>query len=792
MADLFVGKSFPRMDRDKVTGRAEYISDIRLPRMLYGKIVYSSRSHAKIKHVDTSQAEKLHGVRAVLTGFNTPDVKVGFLGDQTPLKKDKVRQFRDEIAAVAAIDEEIAEEAASLIRVEYEDLPPIFDPIEAMQKDAPLIHEFDARGKPRRSNLLPLPWKLSAGDVARARADSAYVVKDTFKTQWVHQTCMGTSGGIAEFDVNNNLIFRSVTNVPFGGKDRLDMFLKNMGINGATRILTPYVGGSFGSKLDTDIYEFILVLLAWATKCPVKIVFSRHEEFTASPPRQPVIATVEQGCGKDGLLTFRKIDMVLDNGAYTSWGATTPSVMMIPVSSLYRVPNVDFQATCVYTNNPYAQAMRGYGNPQATYVVEQSMDQLAEVAGMDPMEFRIINANVPDEVSPMGLKITTCPMKECLDSVRTKLDWPNKRGKGKGRGVGVASFLHVGGGARVYLSDAQGIILKVDDDAKVSVITGGTDQGQGSETIIRQMVAEATGLKPSDVNIFLGDTEVCPWDVGTHASRHAFITGHAVIMAGGEVKRKILDLAACWMANLIGSEFKRQARRNPEFKPPELDLTQLEDPHNLDIKNGVVFLKTDPDNPHLRMDAARILRKAHLIGTGKGAMVTAEAFYDPPNEMLDRDGKGNLSCCYTFGAHGVEVEVDTETGQVTVLNYVAAHDVGRAINPMLVKGQIYGAIIMGVGYGLTEEMQVNHGRVMNPNLLDYKLLTAKDKIPIDPVIIEPFEPTGPFGAKGIGEPACVPSAPAIANAVYDAVGVRIKDLPITQEKVLAALRERKN
>jgi len=790
MSELFVGKSFARTDAEKVTGRAEYINDIKVPRMLYGKILYSARPHASILNVDTSAAEKLPGVRAVLTGYNTPEVRVGFLGDQTPLKKDKVRQFRDEVAAVAAIDEEIAEEALGLIKVEYEDLPTVFDPVEAMKEDAPLIHEFDARGKPRRNNILPLPWKLVAGDVDKGRAESAYVVKDSFSTTWAHQVCMGTSGCIAEFDVNNNLIFRSVTNVPFGGKDRLDMFLRNLGIKGSTRVLTPYVGGSFGSKLDTDIYEFIAVLLARATGRPVKIVFDRHEEFVASPPRQPSMATVEQGCDEDGKLTFRKVEMILDNGAYTSWGATTPSVMMIPMSSLYRVPNVFYNATCVYTNNIYAQAMRGYGNPQATWVVEQSMDQLAEEAGIDPIEFRKLNANLPDEETPMGLKITTCPLTECLDEVKVRLKWNETHGKRKGRGVGVASFVHVGGGARVYLSDGMGIILKVDDEGKLTVITGGTDQGQGSETIIRQMAAEATGLRPEDVTIFLGDTEVCPWDVGTHASRHAFIVGHAILAAAGEVKEKILDLAGKWMKNLIERDIARKARRDPDFQVPELDLSVLSNPENLDLQNGEIFYKGDPDNRYMRLKAAQVLRKGHMLGTGRGDMVTAEAFYDPPNEMLDREGKGNISCCYTFGTHGAEVEVDRETGEVKILNYVAAHDVGRAINPMLVEGQIYGATVMGAGYGLSEEIQVNAGRVMNPNLLDYKMFTAKDRIPIDAVIIEPMEPTGPFGAKGIGEPACVPTAPAIANAVYDAVGVRIKDLPITPEKVLAALKEK--
>jgi xanthine dehydrogenase molybdenum-binding subunit len=788
MSDLFVGKSFARVDREKVTGRAEYITDIKLSRMLYGKILYSSRPHARIKYVDVSKAEKLPGVRAVLTGANIPEVKVGFLGDQSPLKKDKVRQYRDEVAAVAAIDEDIAEEAIRLIHVEYEDLPAIFDPMEALKPDAPLVHEFDARGKPKRNNILPLPWRLMAGDVEKARAESAYVVKDTFSTTWVHQTCMGTSGCIAEFDANNNLVFRSVTNVPYGGKDRLDMFLRNLGVKGNTRVLTPYVGGSFGSKLDTDIYEFIAVLLAWKTRCPVKIVFTRQEEFAASPPRQPIIGTIEQGCERNGRLTFRKVELVLDNGAYTSWGATTPSVMMIPISSLYRVPNVFFEATCVYTNNIYAQAMRGYGNPQATFVVEQSMDQLAQEARIDPMEFRLINANRAYETTAMNLKITTCPMDECLEDVKRKLDWKNKHGKRDGRGVGVASFLHVGGGARVYLSDGMGIIMNVNDEGKLTIITGGTDQGQGSETIIRQMAAEATGLRPDDVTIFLGDSDVCPWDVGTHASRHAFIVGHAILMAGAEIRRKILELAARWAPSLIEMELKKKAKQDPDFIRPMLDLAALSNPENLDIKNGEIFAKHEPQNKHLRLPAARVLRKGHLLGTGKGEMVMAEAFYDPPNEMLDREGKGNVSCCYTFGAHGVEVEVDKETGEVKILNYVAAHDVGRAINPMLVKGQIYGAAAMGIGYALTEEMKLNAGRVMNPNLLDYKILTAKDKVPIDAVIIEQMEPTGPFGAKGIGEPACVPSAPAIANAVYDAIGVRIKSLPITPEKVLAALK----
>ena len=384
------------------------------------------------------------------------------------------------------------------------------------------------------------------------------------------------------------------------------------------------------------------------------------------------------------------------------------------------------------------------------------MDQLAEEAGIDPMEFRELNANVPNEISPMGLKITTCPLKECLSEVKERLDWRNKHGKRNGRGVGLGSLIHVGGGARVYLSDGQGVILKVDDEGNVSIITGGTDQGQGSETIIRQMVAEEIGFKPENVFIVTGDTEICPWDVGTHASRHTFITGNAAILACRDAKRKILDLAARFMSHEIQRDFKKKAQKDPEFKIPELDYNMISDPNNLEIKDGIIFPRSDPEHKYFQISAARILRRAHMIGTGKGEMVMSEVFYDPPNEMLDREGKGNLSCTYTFGTHGVEVEVDKKTGQVTILNYIAAHDVGRAINPMLIEGQIYGASYMGTGYGLTEEIKCIDGKVENPNYLDYKILTAKDKIPIEPVIIEPYDPAGPFGAKGIGEPACVP------------------------------------
>ncbi|MBW1934068.1 MAG: xanthine dehydrogenase family protein molybdopterin-binding subunit [Deltaproteobacteria bacterium] len=765
---LYVGKSTPRtIETDKVTGRAVYISDLRRPGMLFGK------------------------VRAVLTGRDIPEVRVGFLKDQTVLKKDVVRQFRDEVAAVAATSPEIAEEALGLIEVEYEELPAVFDPIEAMKEDAPLVHEIDARGRPVRSNILPLPWKFSAGDIEQGRKDSAYIAKDNVRTTWVNQCCMGTSGCVAEFDMNNNLTLYSQTNVPFLGKQRIVEYLRNIGLKGSrVRVVNPIVGGSFGTKLDTDIYEFIAVQLALRTRKPVKILFTREEEFRALPPRQPAIFEIEQGCDKEGKLTFRKVEAILDNGAYTSWGATTPSVMMMPISSLYRVPNVSFNATCVYTNNIYCQAMRGYGNPQATFAVETSMDSLAEEAGIDPAELRLINCNKPGELTPMRLKITTCPLDRCIKTVQEKINWKEKRGKRNGRGIGMASLIHVAGGARVYKSDGHGIMVKVDQNGNVDVLESGTDQGQGSPTVISQMVAEALGFRPEDVSITLGDTALCLWDAGTHASRHTFMAGNAAIRACDKAKKQILEMAVEHMPEIVEYKLKRKERKDPDFQMPDLDYSLISEPDKLDIKDRYIFPKNQPEHPYFRMEVSEVLTRGLHVGTGESKVVVGEAFYDPPTEMLDREMKGNYSCTYAFGTTAVEVEVDRETGEVKILNLFAAHDVGRAMNPTLVKGQIYGAAYMGVGYGLTEQLQLRNGRVMNPNFRDYKMLTAKDVVPVVPLVIEEPDADGPFGAKGIGEPGLVPTAPAIANAIYDAIGVRITDLPITAEKVLVALKKK--
>lgn len=767
-----VGKRIPKLDAaDKVTGRAVYIQDLKVPGMLYGKILRSKYPHARIIHIDTSKAKKLLGVRAVITAEDVPEVRFGLMKDQPALKGQKVRSYRDEVAAVAAIAPQIAEEAVNLIEVEYESLPGVFDPEDAMKEDAPLVHEEN------KSNILKIPWKLVEGDVDQARKDSAFVAEDRFDLPWVTHCCMGTEGVIADFDLRNNLTVYRNTQIPYLAQRDFNDALRAMGLKGSkSRVIKPTIAGGFGSKLDTYAFEYIAILLAYVTRKPVKILQTREEEFRYTSTRQPAIVNIAQGCDQNGRLTFRDISMILDNGAYTSWGATTPSVMMMPISSLYKVPNVRYEATCVYTNNTWSQAMRGYGNPQATFAIDSNLDQLALEAGIDPMEFRLINVNEPGEITPQRFKITTCGLKECIHEVGKRLDWDKRKKEAKieGRGIGMASLIHVGGGARVYKSDGCGTIVKVDDFGTVSVFTGATDIGQGAETVIAQMVADEIGVLPEDVTIINNDTDVCPWDVGVHASRTTFVAGNSAVMAARKVKEQILKISAGYVDRWKDKEGNRHETK--------LD----EDPANLSIRDRIVCSATDPE---IKVSLGKILRGAHY--SQGGTMIVAEHFYDPDNENLDREFKGNLSKTYAYGTHGVEVEVDKETGKVKILKYIAAHDVGRAINPMLLEGQIYGAAAMGAGYALTEQLILEEGKVMNANFRDYKILTAKDVIPVEPVIVETMDQDGPYGAKGIGEPGCVPSAPAIANAIYDAIGVRIKSLPITPEKIVEALKGKK-
>jgi xanthine dehydrogenase molybdenum-binding subunit len=554
----------------------------------------------------------------------------------------------------------------------------------------------------------------------------------------------------------------SNTQVPFLHKREFAEYL-NMD-PARIRIIQPPIGGGFGSKLDIYPFEVICLYLARAAKRPVKMLFTREEEFLASPTRQPVLLTLRSGCKKDGTLTFRQVHTLHDNGAYTSWGATTPFVMMQTFSSLYRVPHCDYHTAAVYTNNPYAGSFRGYGNLQATFAIEQHMDMLAEKIGMDPLEFRMKNAQESGEITGQGMSFKSCGFKDCITTAATRSDFSRKFRENAGNrekpgnikhGIGMASMLHVGGGAKIYPSDGCGTILKMDDFANVTLITGASEIGQGSETVLSQLVCEELGLPISAITVVNNDTAITPWDVGVHASRTTFIAGNSAIGAAKKAKSKILAVAA-----------------------KKFDF----DENTLDLRGGFVIRG---DSGEVVIELSKLLRNLHF--QDKAELVMTTFYYEPPSVHQDKGFKGDVSAAYAWGAQVVEIEVDTDTGFIKLLKVTGAHDVGRVLNRLGIEGQIEGGIVMGQGYAFTEDLMIENGVMKNPNFRDYKLVTAPEIPEMDIAFIESMDGEGPQGAKGVGEAPAICMAAAAANAIANATGVRMFELPFTPEKVYRAL-----
>ena len=780
--ESLIGKRIAKLDApEKASGKTRYVHDLDVPGQLHAKILRSSRVHARILRIDASKARALPGVHVVLTAADVPYQRpLGVGKDQLPLKGDKVRSRRDEIAAVAAETEAIAEAALALIDVEYEDLPTLTDPNDALKPGVPVIHDEKVVPSAAHESLKPgepadaeahrhnvaMTFDYAQGDVAVGEAESDVVVDDWFRLHYVTHCCMGVSGVIAEFDPSGNLTLHSNTQVPFLHKRE---FAEILGMDpGRIRIIQPPIGGGFGSKLDIYPFEPICVFLAKATNRPVKLVFSREEEFVASPTRQPVLLHLRSGAKKDGTFTFRTCETLHDNGAYTSWGATTPFVMMQTISSLYRVPNCKYHTTAVYTNNPYAGSFRGYGNLQATFAVEQQIDELAEKLGIDPLSIRMKNAQDPGETTPQGMHFKTCGLKQCLTTTAEASDFLGKHraaiasqrqpGRYK-RGVGMASMLHVGGGAKIYPSDGCGTILKIDDFAHVTLITGASEIGQGSETVLAQLVCEELGVPLDAVTVVNNDTDITPWDVGVHASRTTFIGGNSAIGAARKAKAKILA-AAAKVTGVAESE--------------------------LELRSGHIVVAASGE---ALMNLAKLLRSLHF--SDKAELVMTTHYYEPPSHHQDKQFKGDVSAAYAWATQVAEVEVDTETGIVRLVKVTGAHDVGRVLNRLGIEGQIEGGIVMGQGYAITEELIVEDGIVRNPAFRDYKLVTAPEIPEIDVHFIETMDGEGPQGAKGVGEAPAICVAAATANAICNATGVRIRELPFTPEKVYRALHRAK-
>ncbi|MCZ2414194.1 MAG: xanthine dehydrogenase family protein molybdopterin-binding subunit, partial [Burkholderiales bacterium] len=739
-------------------GKTRYINDMVLPQMLIGKVLFAGRPHARIVRIDTEAARRLPGVHAVLTGKDAAGMKFGFVRDNVALK-DKVRCEHDEIAAVAAETEELAARALGLIEVEYEDLPGVFTPEAGAREGAPLVHD-DFPGN--RS----LHFEFRHGDLAAAEAASDLIVDNVFRPHHVTHCCMGTSCAIADFDHNGKLTIWTQTQYPYNYKMDLAPAL---GMDpGDIRVIQPPVGGAFGSKLDVYPYEPIAALLAKKTGRPVKVTYTREEEFKASPTRQAAIIHMRTGCTRDGVLTFRSADVLLDNGAYTSWGPTIPVIMMRTTSGHYRVPVVDFKAQAIYTNNPYAGSFRGYGNVQTSYATAQQIDMLAEMVDLDPLEFRLKNAQVSGETTPQKSFLRECAFVECLETAARASDYSRKRkeyaalrdapGRYK-KGIGLASSIHNAGGAKIHKSDGIGTILKVDDYARVTVITGASEIGQGIDAVITLIAAEELGVPLEHVTLVNNDSDIAPWDVGVHASRTTFIAGNGARRAARKAKTQILNAAEKF----------------------------LDEPaQNLDLRGGWVVRAND-GTALIRLE--RLMRQMHFQAEPELVMVTD--YYEPRSEPEGAKHVSDHSAAYAHAVHVAEITVDTLTGEIKVDKVTVAQDVGRVINRMGLEGQVEGGIAIGLGYAMSENMRIENGMLRNPSFRDYKLITAPEMPPIEMHFIESDCAEGPYGAKGIAELPTIVIAPAIANALYNATGVRIFDPPMTPETVARAIHEKR-
>lgn len=743
---------------DKATGKTRYINDMVLPQMLIGKVLFAGRPHARIVRMNIEAAEKLPGVHAVLTGKDAAGLKFGFVRDNVALK-DKVRCEHDEIAAVAAETEEIARRALELIEVEFEDLPAVFTPEAGAREDAPQLHDNFPGNR-------SLHFEFKDGDVAAAEAASDFIVDNVFRSHHVTHCCMGTSCAIADFDHNGKLTIWTQTQYPYNYKMDLAPAL---GIHpGDIRVIQPPVGGAFGSKLDVYPYEPIAALLAKKTGRPVKVLYDREEEFRAAPTRQSAVIHLRTGCTRDGTLTFRTADVLMDNGAYTSWGPTIPVVMMRTTSGHYRVPVVDFKAQAIYTNNPYAGSFRGYGNVQTTWATAQQMDMLADMVDMDPLAFHLKNAQRSGEVTPQKSILRECAFVECLETAAQASDYSRKRkayaalrdqpGRYK-KGIGLASSIHNAGGAKIHKSDGIGTILKVDDYARVTVITGASEIGQGIDAVITVIAAEELGVPLEHVTIVNNDSDIAPWDVGVHASRTTFIAGNGTRRAARKARAQILDAAG----RMLG-----------------------EAAEGLDLRDGSVVRRGDGA---VLIKLERLMRQMHFQAEPELVMVTD--YYEPNSEPEGTRHVSNSSAAYAHAVHVAEITVDTLTGEIKLDKITVAQDVGRVINRMGLEGQIEGGIAIGLGYALSENMQIDRGLLKNACFRDYKLITATEMPPLDLHFIESRCSEGPYGAKGISELPTIVIAPAVANALYNATGIRIFEPPMSPEKVARAIHDRR-
>jgi 4-hydroxybenzoyl-CoA reductase subunit alpha len=801
-----IGKPIAMIDAaGKTTGVGKYTDDLSVPGMLYGKILHSPHPHARIKSIDISRALKLEGVVAVVTGKDAPNpfgiLPVGH--DEHALALDKVRYVGDNVACVAAITETIAEKALELIDVDYELLPAYFDPEESMKAERDLIHD-------NKPNNIEKDYHHVFGDPDQAFAEADYIAEGRFLANEVTHAAMEPHSTLASFEIDphtgnrGRLTVWSSTQVPYYLQHKLSLVLE-MPMQ-QIRVIKPLVGGGFGGKSEVIPIEIIAGIAARAARKPVKITYTREEVFWAHRGRPRTIIDLKTGVKNDGRITAVKARVVQDGGGYCSYGVVTILYSGALLGALYDIPNIQYDGYRVLTNKPACGAMRGHGTVNVRFAFESQLDEIAAKLNIDTAEIRRRNLLQPPCVTINGLRVLSYGLPECIDQIVTRSRWNERKGRlGKARGLGIACSHYVSGAANsIIRSDMphSTVNIKIDRDGGVVIYTGASDIGQGSDTMVAQVAAETLGCTLSRVRVIAADTDLTPIDIGSYSSRVTFMNGNATLRAAEEVKKQIAVAAAtkmnCASEDVVfrDDQVTRRDSRPRLSSPAEAGNAAGTAPTvsgrvEGQILRGSLQQKRKDEGPK----DALTFEEAVVAAIDFHGALTGTGSYAPPPEARGGKHKGGgvgPSPAYSYSAQVAEVSVDEDTGEVTVHKVWAAHDCGRALNPVSVEGQIIGSVWMGMGQALTEEMIWKDGLLMNPGLLEYRSPSSVESPEVEPIIVESIDPEGPFGAKECSEGSLAATIPAIANAIYDAVGIRLHESPFTPERVLAALRAKKN
>jgi 4-hydroxybenzoyl-CoA reductase alpha subunit len=753
-----VGQSLPKIDAwAKVTGDTKYADDLALPRMAHGKLLRSPHPHARIARIDTARARALPGVLAVITGHDLPRVKFGILPvsqDEEALCIDRVRMVGDAVAAVAALDEETAERAASLIEVDYEPLRPLMSIEEALSHPEVRIHEYG--DGPNIHKAVALEF----GDVEAGFAAAHLVREDVFHFEGNTHLPMEQHSAVAWWGADDKLTLWSSTQTPHYVHRLLARILAVPQAH--IRVIAAPVGGGFGGKLDPFAHEVAACKLSQLTGRPVKITLTREEVFYVHRGRHPVLMWIKTGFARDGAITGMHFRSWLDGGAYGSYGVASTFYTGALQTVTYKIPAYRFEGARIFTNKPPCGPKRGHGTPQPRFAMECQIDKAAEQLGLDPADMRRRNLAEPFTKTANHLTVTTIGLGECIDRVVEASGWRAKWGKlppGRGIGIACSSYL-TGAGTAIYWNDMphSGVVVRADRSGGVAVLCGATDIGQGSDSVLAYLVAEVLGIQPKDIRVHPADTDLTPVDLGSYSSRVTLMAGQAAIQAAERLRARLFEAVA----------------RKLEVAPERLVASERRVHVDGDPERGVSFAD------------------AVVLGESQHGVLAFPGSYAPPKRAGKYKGGGvGPSPCYSYSACVVEVEVDEDTGLVRPVEIWIAHDVGRSLNPLLVEGQVEGSVYMGLGEALMEEQVFRKGLHKAPSMLEYKSPTTLETPEIHTIIVETDDPEGPFGAKEAGQGPLLPVMPAVACAVYGAVGVRVDEVPITAEKVLKGLELRR-